>query len=131
MNKPLDIQIKELLQQYPAIELAILLGSAAKNQLSKSSDIDIAISTREPLTTILKREIIQTLGNHFGRPIDVINLREASPLLTAEILKSSKRLLGSDKTYGEFLSRHIMNYEDFAHLQKRLLKERHEQWINQ
>lgn len=131
MTEPLEKQITDVLSTFNEVELAILFGSAASKQLSETSDLDIAISTHLPLTAEIKWEIIQQLSNELGRPIDLIDLKNASPLLTAEIIKNGKRLLGTDTCYGEFLSRHIMDYEDFAPLQKRILKERRERWIKQ
>ena len=129
MNAELSQQITELLTSYPTMDIVIVFGSAAKDQLASNSDIDLAVLTQEPLTSDLKMQIIQKLGDHLGRPIDLIDLKTASPLLTAEILNNGVRLLGSDNAYGKLMSRHIMDYEDFAPLQKRILKERHEQWI--
>ena len=123
--------IKQTLEQYANIELALLFGSAAKNKLTPNSDIDIGISTNTPLTAPLKLEIIQQLADKLGRPIDLIDLKTASPLLTEQILKNNQRLIGSNSAYGTFISRHLMDYEDFAPLQKRILKTRREKWIKQ
>lgn len=131
MAETLEKQITYILSTFHNVELAILFGSAANERLSKTSDLDIAISSRIPLTAEVKWEIIQELANKLGRPVDLIDLKNASPLLTAEIIKNGKRLLGANTCYSEFLSRHIMDYEDFAPLQKRILKERRERWIKQ
>lgn len=129
MSENLEKHISDILYAFNEnkVELALLFGSAADDNLSNTSDIDIAISTQKPLNAETKWEIIQQLGKQLGRPIDLIDLKNASPLLTAEIVNSGKRLFGT----GAFISRHIMDYEDFAPLQKRILKERRERWTNQ
>jgi len=112
-NDTIYTAIKNVLLQFPCVEVCILYGSAAHDNLSPSSDIDIALSSNTIFTAERKLSIIKALSNHTGRAVDLIDLKNASPILVAEILKTGKRIIGNDTQYGQLISRHIMDYEDF------------------
>lgn len=44
MSPPIDLQLKEALEQFPQILLAVLFGSAALGRQRPKSDLDIAVA---------------------------------------------------------------------------------------
>ena len=89
--------------------LLIAFGSFAQNQIKRSSDIDLAVYTKESLSTKMLVEIKEELDTkvHTLRDIDLINLgdKNLDPLLLKNILggliwhrpKNSRELLVSLK----------------------------------
>ena len=62
-----------------------LFGSAARNELTENSDVDIVVELEQPNLLVLIG-IKQELENLFGRPVDVVRYREhMNPLLKHRI----------------------------------------------
>jgi uncharacterized protein len=75
-----------------------LFGSAARNELRKDSDIDIAILTDndiDPYECFLKA---QELADVFKRDVDLINLNTSSTVFKAQVVGTGKRIYCSNET---------------------------------
>lgn len=75
-----------------------LFGSAARNELRKDSDIDIAILTDndiDPYECFLKA---QELADVFKRDVDLINLNTSSTVFKAQVVGTGKKVYCSDET---------------------------------
>lgn len=129
MKPTLRQQLLTALEPFDGIELAIVFGSGAEGRERADSDIDIAIQMPRPIDTSTTIALIESIALATGRAVDLIDLRTSGEPLTGQIFKGV-RLLGSDTTYGERLSRHLADVADFLPLHNRLLKERREAWIN-
>jgi len=122
-------QLIALLSYYPQIKLAILFGSQATGNARLDSDIDLGLLAQTPLTADFKLQLIQTIGAEFGRPVDIVDLYHVPEPITEQVFKGT-RLIGSDTTYAELLTRHLLNVADFLPLHQRILTERRNRWIN-
>lgn len=111
------------------LELALVFGSVARGQARDDSDIDIAVRYARPLDAEQKLALIREIGAATGRPVDLIDLRSAGPIVARQALTQGKRIFGSDTAFATQLSRTLVDYEDFAPLVERLQRERHEAWI--
>ncbi len=118
-----------LLSHYPQIKLAILFGSQATGNARPDSDIDLGLLAQAPLSADFKLQLIQTIGAEFGRPVDIVDLYYVPEPITGQVFKGM-RLVGSDTTYAELLTRHLLNVADFLPLHQRILTERRNRWIN-
>lgn len=75
-----------------------LFGSAARNELRKDSDIDIAILTDndiDPYECFMKA---QELADVFKRDVDLINLNTSSAVFKAQVVGTGKKIYCSDET---------------------------------
>lgn len=124
----LDKELTRLLSGYPQIGLAILFGSQARGDAVGESDIDLGLLSDSPLSSSLKQELIERIGAHFGRPVDIIDLYFAAEPILGQVLQG-KRLLGSDTSFARLLTKHLINTADFVPLQQRILTERRNAWI--
>ena len=118
-----------LLSHYPQIKLAILFGSQATGNARPDSDIDLGLLAQTPLTSDFKLQLMQTIGAEFGRSVDIVDLYHVPEPITGQVFKGI-RLIGSDTTYAELLTRHLLNVADFLPLHQRILTERRNRWIN-
>jgi len=122
-------QLTALLSRYPQIRLAILFGSQVTGNARPDSDIDLGLLAQTPLTADFKLQLIKTIGAEFGRPVDFVDLYHVPEPITGQVFKGI-RLIGSDTTYAELLTRHLLNVADFLPLHQRILIERRNRWIN-
>jgi predicted nucleotidyltransferase len=73
-TQPIDSSIREILQRFPRVRLAILFGSCARGTASADSDLDLAVQAAEPLDTATRIQLIGDLAERLGRPVDLVDL---------------------------------------------------------
>jgi uncharacterized protein len=122
-------EILAALQMIDGLELAVVFGSVAQGNARFDSDLDIAVRYAAPLNADEKLSLIRALGAASGRPVDLIDLRTAGPIVARQALTLGKRLFGTDTDFASQLSRTLIDYADFAPLVERTLRERREAWM--
>ena len=125
----LAAQLRDCLADFPNVELALVFGSVATGQARFDSDLDIAVAAQRALTSMEKQNIISALAACTGRPIDLIDLKTAGEPLVGQIVRHGVRILGSDRAYGNLISRHLLDRADFMPYRNRILAERRAAWI--
>lgn len=103
----------------PNIRLAYLFGSAVAGRLRAGSDVDVAVrfATRPSLEEL--SELAAQLERVAGRPVDLIDVDTAPPLLQREIVMEGRLLLAaSGDERVAFETRALARYMDTAHLRK-------------
>ena len=124
-------QVRGVLNRFPSVELALLFGSVAAGLQRPDSDLDIAVAAKHRLTSDEKIDIIASLAEATGRPIDLVDLRQVGEPLLGQILTHGWRLMGSDLAYAPWITRHVLNQADFVPYRDRVLAERRAAWIGQ
>ena len=124
-------QVRGVLNRFPSVELALLFGSVAAGRQRPDSDLDIAVAANHRLTADEKMDIIASLAEATGRPIDLVDLRQVGEPLMGQILTHGWRLMGSDLAYAPWITRHVLNQADFVPYRDRVLAERRAAWIGQ
>ena len=124
-------QVRGVLNRFPSVELALLFGSVAAGRQRPDSDLDIAVAAEHRLTADEKMDIIASLAEATGRPIDLVDLRQAGEPLLGQVLTHGWRLMGSDIAYAPWITRHVLNQADFVPYRDRVLAERRAAWIGQ
>lgn len=124
-----DTQIRDVLAHFPQITIALVFGSAASGRQHADSDLDIAVAAKQALTADEKMAMVGALAEQTGRPVDLVDLKVVSEPLLGQIVRHGRRLFGSDTQYGELISRHIFEQEDFMPYRSRVLAERRMAWI--
>ncbi len=94
-----------------------MFGSQATGNAHPDSDIDLGILAQAPFTADFKLQLIQTIGAEFGHPVDIVDLYHVPEPITDRVFKGI-RLVGSDRTYAELLTRHLLNVADFLPLRR-------------
>lgn len=110
------------------VRLAILFGSAAKDQLRPESDIDVAVQCDSPLSASRKSALIAGIALIAGRPVDVIDLHTAGQPLLGQILQG-QRIKGQAQQIVPLALRNMMDRADFLPLIERTLAERRRAWM--
>lgn len=125
----IDAQLREVLEHFPGVSLAVLFGSIAAGRPRTDSDLDIAVAADHPLTVAEIIAMTQALADKTGRPIDLIDLATVTEPLLGQIVQHGRRLLGSDTLFGNLITRHLFEQADFMPYRNRVLAERRMAWI--
>lgn len=103
-----------LLAKRHHLRLVYVFGSVARGDARAQSDIDIAYKATQPLTLQERGQLIDDLYKLFKpakRPIDLVDLASAPPLLAAQVAREGRKLYGSalddNLFYGHALQRAI------------------------
>ncbi|MBC2694642.1 MAG: nucleotidyltransferase domain-containing protein [Desulfobacteraceae bacterium] len=107
-------QLKEKLREYPNIMFALLFGSHAKACQRASSDLDIALFFKQPLSGLDFLYLINELSDYTKKEVDLVLLNSASVFLRHQVMKHSVRLLVRDMViYRKFREQTITNYNTY------------------
>ena len=111
------------------IRQAILFGSLANGAQQPDSDIDIALDLGRPISAKEKLDLMEEIAALTGRSVDLVDLQTVGEPLLGQILKTGKRLLGTNTLYAELIKRHVFDEADFMPYYRRILKHRRDAWI--
>ena len=113
--------LKHLLQAYPHLELAILVGSRALNTVTLHSDWDIAIRWKKGINNLalleqaeaLKQKIADVITIHQDQ-IDLIDMTTARLAMRAVIAEEGVMLKGDNTlAWSHFLTQTWAELEDY------------------
>lgn len=108
-----------LAEWVPGLRFAYLFGSAADGRLTKQSDVDIAVDAGRRLKTSELLRISGHLESTAKRPVDLVDLQNAGPVLRMQVLKSGQLLSSrDDRARAEFAMYTPSLYEDWKHLRR-------------
>ena len=97
MEVKLNKAIESLKEEFNPIVI-YLFGSAARNELRKDSDIDIALLTEDEIDPYKCFMKAQELADIFNRDVDLVNLNTSSTVFKAQVVGTGKRIYCSDDT---------------------------------
>ena len=125
-----NASLQEVLLRIQNIQLAVLFGSVAKETANSDSDLDIAVLADHKLSSDEKIQLIQGLAEKIGRPIDLIDLFDPPQPLLGQIIKTGRKIFGTDEAFAKLAYRNMVDQADFMPLRSRALLERRDAWIN-
>jgi predicted nucleotidyltransferase len=125
----LEETLKKALQAHSGLRLALLFGSCALGTQRLDSDVDVAVDMGEVMAAEQHVSLISDLALATGRAVDLIDLRTVGEPLLGQILQSGRRIGGEHAVHAQYITRHVMDVEDFVPYQERILRERRQAWI--
>ena len=84
-NQVMSISIEQWISEQTDIHFALLFGSFASQTQHETSDIDLAVELKQPLTTDRKLNLLQSLLGLTDRTIDLVDLQTVGEPLLNEI----------------------------------------------
>ena len=117
------------LAKVPELRLALLFGSCATGAQRPDSDLDLAVDMGGVMTAEQHVSLVSALALATGRVVDLIDLRTVGEPLLGQILQNGRRILGESDVHAQYITRHVMDVEDFVPYQERILRERRQAWI--
>ena len=125
-----NASLQEVLLQIQNVQLAVLFGSVAKETANSDSDLDIAVLADHKLSSDEKIQLIQGLAEKIGRPVDLVDLFDPPQPLLGQIVKTGRKIFGTDAAFAKLAYRNVVDQADFMPLRSRALLERRNAWIN-
>lgn len=99
---------------WPELKLAVLFGSQARGDARSRSDADLGLLL-EPYSPELRFEVEAALGRAAGRPVDVVLLDDAPPLLRFEIARDGVLLFQrAANLWTDFKTKAMVDWWDWA-----------------
>jgi predicted nucleotidyltransferase len=107
-------QLEQRAEAWPELKLAVLFGSTARGKARPKSDVDLGILL-DPYSAELRFRVEADLGRAAGRPVDVILLDDAPPLLRFEIAREGILLFQrEDHLWTDFKAKAMVDWWDWA-----------------
>ena len=88
--------VRDILLRHPDIEFACVFGSVAEGRHTPTSDIDVAVAAQEPIAPRRRLTLNDEIGTVTGRPVDLVDLHTAGPLLLTRALTRGRRIVKRD-----------------------------------
>jgi len=92
----IEEKIKIMLVNELSPKLIYIFGSIVANRVRDDSDIDIAILTEKKIDEYQLYMVSQQLADKLKREVDIVDLKDASTIFKAEIIKNGKLIYNSD-----------------------------------
>ncbi len=121
--------IVKILQSRAGLRLAVLFGSAARDEMRPASDVDIAVMYDPALHASETLQLIQKIGVAVGRPVDLVDITTANPALLSEIFHTGTRIFGTEHEFATAACRSLVDVADFSPLVLRAQAERRQRWL--
>lgn len=127
----LDQEISAVLQRHKAVRIGLLFGSVHRGCASPDSDLDVAVAGQQPLQPEEKWRLIEDLAALCGRPVDLVDLRQAGGSILREALVKGRVIYCHDRIlYAELIKRMLFHEADFEPYRRRILAERRRAWTH-
>lgn len=123
-------RLTAVLTAQPDIVFATLFGSVAKGTARADSDLDVGVLANAPLTAQRKQQLIVDFAVASGRPVDLVDLRDAGPVVLASALQGLGLVGGGSAAHAALLSRALTDAADFLPVRERILRERRDAWTS-
>lgn len=121
-------RLTAVLSARPDIVFATLFGSVAKGTARPDSDLDVAVYANAPLTPQRKQQLVRDLAAASGRPVDLVELRDAGPVVLASALQGLRLVGRGSAANAALLSRAWTDAADFLPVRERILRQRRNAW---
>jgi predicted nucleotidyltransferase len=91
--------IREMVQEaVPGVISIYLFGSTVQGGEHDASDLDLAVLAQSPLDNLDRWTLQEDLAAEIGRNVDLVDLRSASTVMRAQVLRSGSVLAERDRT---------------------------------
>ena len=88
--------VRDVLLRQPDIEFACVFGSFAQGRQTPASDIDVAVAAQAPIDPDRRLALNDEVASAAGRPVDLVDLHRAGPLLLTQALTRGRRVVKRD-----------------------------------
>jgi predicted nucleotidyltransferase len=94
---PDDIAVAEIRAALPGVIAVYRFGSSADGSAGPESDVDLAVLAPGPLGAAERFDLQERLARALRRPIDLVDLRSASPVMAIQVVARGVLLFDADE----------------------------------
>lgn len=91
---PLDL--RPLLDRVPDVQAVYVFGSHVQGGARPDSDLDLGLLAARPLDPVRRFEVQEALAAALGTDVDLVDLRAASTVMRAEVLRTARVVHDAD-----------------------------------
>lgn len=130
MQQEIQEKILQVLGAFPAIKIAYVFGSAARDRLTSRSDVDVAVAADTRLSMQTRIELITQLSQALHREVDVVDLQAVNGEIVQQSLCHGVPILRQDTAlHAQILSRMWFHEADMMPYIRRILAERRQRFF--
>ncbi|CAG0957618.1 hypothetical protein MYXO_00572 [Myxococcaceae bacterium] len=85
-----------ILREVSAVAVIYLFGSAARDDLHASSDVDLAFLADRPLDPVARFALQERIAGDLHRDVDLVDLRTASTVMRVQVIVGGQILFERD-----------------------------------
>jgi predicted nucleotidyltransferase len=123
--------ILHVLEQFPEVQIAYVFGSAARDQLTSTSDIDVAVAAATKLPLETRLAVAMQLSKALHREVDVIDLQDVTGEILQQSLCEGLKLLQKDPGLSARLIQRLwFDQADMMPYRRRILAERRRRFLH-
>jgi predicted nucleotidyltransferase len=123
--------ILHVLEQFPEVQIAYLFGSAARDQLTSTSDVDVAVAAATELPLETRLALAMQLSKTLHREVDLIDLQEVTGEVLQQSLCQGIKLLQKDAGLSARLIQRLwFDQADMMPYRRRILAERRRRFLH-
>jgi predicted nucleotidyltransferase len=112
-------RIEAVLDRAGGLDALWVFGSEAAGRATERSDLDLAALFRSPPSFEALLTAREQIGDVFGRPVDLVDLERASPVLAMQVLRHGRLLAQHDASHRlRFVAALPGRYEDVQLLRR-------------
>jgi predicted nucleotidyltransferase len=131
MDTRVKTTILDVLKQFPQVKIAYLFGSAAREQLTSTSDIDVAVAADTTLPLETRLAIATQLSKALHREVDLIDLQDVTGEILQQSLCQGTKLLQKDASlHADLIKRLWFDQTDMMPYRRRILAERRRRFLH-
>jgi len=114
-------KIISLLSRRNDIRFAFIFGSFVSQQMTSSSDLDIALFFKDIIDFKVINELREELTAALRKETDIVMLNTASPIIRMQVLKKGILIINNEpKSYNEFFVKTVNEYDDLKKIRKEI-----------
>ncbi len=131
MRNGVSTTVRNVLEQYPQIKIAYLFGSAALEQLTEGSDVDVAVAADTTLSIETRLDLVTRRSQALRRENDLIDLQDTSGVMRQQSLGQGKLVRQTDPAlHARLITRLWFNQADMMPYTRRILAERRRRFLH-
>ena len=131
MDQRMKTAILHVLEQFPEVQLAYVFGSAARSQLTSTSDIDVAVAAETKLPLETRLAIALQLSKALHREVDLVDLQDVAGEILQQSLCQGIKLLQKDAGLSARLIQRLwFDQADMMPYRRRILAERRRRFVH-
>lgn len=116
--------IEKILEKFPDVIAIYLFGSYGTEFETPESDLDLAILRKDTIDAVILWDLAQQIAIKIDRDVDLIDLTQASTILSFQIVDNGKRIYCKDKHRCDAFENMIdSEYLNFRQLRADLVKD--------